>query len=120
MKANFINEITGELFHVTTHTSKYSNIRKRWMNIDVLGNTIVDPETAEELTAIPYDDQLDIDCVAIVTKASVPQKMSKGNREKAIKHFKTRADRHTKSDAGIAERRRSITREINSINKKKR
>jgi len=117
MRANFKNPETGELFHVTSHAFKYCQDRKRSVNTDALGNLIVDPKTGQELESIEYDDQKDQECTIIATKSSAPTDMSRGTRDKALKHFRERANKHTRGKEGGQERLRSIEREINSINR---
>jgi hypothetical protein len=117
MRGNFKNPETGEIFHVTTHSTKYCEDRKRSINTDVLGNLIVDPKTGQELESIGYDDQKDQECTIIATKSSTPTDMSRGTRDKALKHFRDRANNHTRGKEGGQERLRSIEREINSINR---
>tara|TARA_R110000772_G_C13310332_1_gene440615 strand:- start:26391 stop:26768 length:378 start_codon:yes stop_codon:yes gene_type:complete len=117
MRANFKNTETGELFHVTTHSTRYCEVRKRHINTDVLGNEIVDPETGQELESIAFDDRTDEECTVIATKSSVVPDMSRGVRDKALKHFRERANKHTRGKEGGQERLRSIEREIDSINR---
>lgn len=117
MRANFKNITTGELFHVTTHRLLITD--NGTINVDPDGKTIVDPKTGEELKSIPFDDQTDDDYTSIVTAGAAPKEMSHSSREGALKHFRSRADRHTRSDEGKHQRLKSINREINSINKSK-
>lgn len=117
MSANFKNITTGELFHVTSHKLVVTD--KGTINVDPEGRLIVDPETGETLQGIPFDDRTDEDYTIIVTTPNAPKEMSHKSRQGALKHFRARADRHTRSDEGKHQRLKSINREINSINKSK-
>jgi hypothetical protein len=117
MRGNFKNPDTGEIFHVTSHSGRYSQNGKEFINTDALGNIIVDPKTGKNLVSIPFDDQEDGDWTIIATKSSAPTDMSRGTRDKALKHFRERANKHTRGKEGGQERLRSIEREINSINR---
>ena len=110
MKANFKNPTTGELFLVTT--SRTTMTDKGPVETDALGNQLVDPKTGEILISIPFDDRTDDDYTTIVTKASPPQEMGKGNRDKAIKHFKERAHRHNRTEGAKQERISSIKKQV--------
>ena len=117
MRANFKNKTTGELFHVTSFKTVIDEKRRCTVNKDALGNLLVDPKTGEELVGIPFDDRTDDDCTTIITKANVPKEMGHTSRAEAIKHFRARADNHTRSDEGKHIRLQSIEREIKSNNK---
>ena len=110
MKANFKNETTGELFHITT--SRTTLTKNGTIETDALGNQLVDPKTGEVLVTIPFDDQTEEDCTTITTKSSAPQEMGETNRKKALSHFKEKAFRHNRSPEAKAERISSIKKQV--------
>ncbi|MBV1929152.1 MAG: hypothetical protein KUG81_06525 [Gammaproteobacteria bacterium] len=85
-------------------------------NVDPYGNTLVDPKTGEELEEIALYNRTDDPYTSIVTKSTAKSSMGSGEREKALGHFRARANKHTRSDEGKHQRVTSIEREIKSIN----
>ena len=118
MRPNFINEKTGEYFHVTSHRLVIDLHGAR--NVDPYGNEIVDPKTKEPLKGLSFDERPDdVDFTSIVTKGSARSEMGSEERTKALSHFRERANKHLRSDEGKHQRLKSINREIDSMNKSK-